>query len=145
MEAAALQKIAAHRLCGCGDFPFGFSCEARARPLRVCVGFVIAHVANWFVGLHPAPAGECVIPPLTVALLPIERCGPLICGESIPTVGEPKLRAPVAAVVNEFEIFATAHAAGSKLECLQINFVARLFVIECETGDRRVADLVNTF
>src|SRR5438270_12073033 len=104
MEAAALQEIAAYRLSRSREFPFAFGCEAGARPLRVCVGFVIAHVANRFIGLNSPPAGECVIPPLTVALLPIERCGPLICGELIPTVGEPKLRALVAAVVDKFEI-----------------------------------------
>src|SRR3954467_2671867 len=106
MKAAVLEKIAANRIGSRGDFPFGFRREARARPLRVCVGFVIANVTDRFVPLDATPAGECVVPPLTIALLPVQRGIPAVGGELVPSVRQPKLSVLVATIADEFEILA---------------------------------------
>src|SRR4051812_35059682 len=132
MKTAALEKISTDRLGGSGYFPFSFRREPRARPLCVGVSFVVAHVANRFVEPNAPPAGQRVIPPLAIALLPVKGRVPRVRGELIPTIREPKLRVLVAAIVDELEILAISHAAGSKLERLQVNLVARLLVVERE-------------
>src|SRR3954469_19347350 len=145
MEAATLEKISAHRLGGSGYFPFGFSREPRACPLRVGISLVVANVAYRFIWLDAPPPRQRVIPPLAIALLPVQGGIPAVGGELVPSVGEPKLGMLVAAIADEFEILAIRHAAGSKLEGLQVDVVARLFVIECETCTGCVANLVNAF
>src|SRR3954464_7501601 len=145
MKAAALEEISLQGFGRRRDLPFGLGRKPRAYPLRIGIGFVIADMANRFVRPNATPSGRGVAPPLAVTLLPIERSIPAIRGELVPTIGEPQLGVLVSAGFYELEIFAIRHAARSKLERLQINFVARLFIVESKPASRYVTNLVNAF
>ena len=98
----------------------------------VRVGFVVAHVTDGFAVVDgPAPE-EREDRPVTPLVAPVERRGPAVRLDGGPTVGEPQLRARVAAVGDERLPVArgdeTARQAERRDECR----VSRGLVVERE-------------
>src|SRR5262249_32655865 len=123
--------------------PLGLGREPRARPARVGVGLVVAHVAHGLVGPQRRHAREGEAPPLAVALLPVEGRAPAARERGGETVGEPELRARVAAVAHELEVLGVGHGPRGELEGLDEDAVARALVVEGEAA-AGAADLAQT-
>src|SRR5664280_3221392 len=106
MQAPALQQISRHPARSRRNFPFEFSWESRSRPARKGVGLVIADMSNRFVQVEWLHTLNGVMPPLAIALLPVQRSAQLIVTNAVPAVRKPQLGCAVAVVAYEFEILA---------------------------------------
>ena len=60
MEITAFEEVAIRLGIASGRFPFGLGRKTGARPPREGVGFIVAHVANWFGFAHPPEAAQRV-------------------------------------------------------------------------------------
>ena len=76
-------------------------------------------------------------------LLPVQRRFPLLRAHRIPAEREPQLRAPIAPVFDEREVFPVGHRVRRELEIIDEHAVARPLVIECKARPA-VADIERT-
>ena len=100
-------------------------------------------MANGFCSVQRKETGERHVPPVSVVLLPVERCAPTIFAHRGPTISEPVHRIAVAARLDEFEILAVCHRPRGERVVTQQHVVARGFVVKCEAASV-MTDLCDT-
>src|SRR5664279_449978 len=132
MQMTALQQISRHPARSRRNFPFEFSWESGSRPARKGVGLVIADVTNRLAQFQWLHTLNGVMPPLAIALLPVQRSAPLIVANPVPAVRKPQLGGAVSVVAYEFEILAVDHQPRGQAKSFQINIVPRTLVVERE-------------
>src|SRR5664279_4967321 len=132
MQMTALQQISRYPARSRRNFPFEFSWESRSRPARKGVSLVIADMSNRFAQFQWLHAFDGVMPPLAIALLPVQRSAPLIVANPVPAVRKPQLGCAVTVVAHEFQILAVGHQPGGHAESFEIHIVTRTLVVEPE-------------
>ncbi|CAM8770751.1 hypothetical protein NCM_01976 [Burkholderia pseudomallei] len=120
------------------------SVGSRARPLGVRGRLVETDVRHGRVARERLQAAQAELAPAeplaAVGRDPVERRLPAFALNDRPAVGQPELRARVAAVVDECRVFAVGHEPLRDLVRMQHRPVARPFVVEREAAPV-VADL----
>src|SRR5690606_39141305 len=117
---------------GC-RFPLALGRQPRPRPARVSIRLVVAYVDDRSGLDERAHASQGVLEELPVRLDPVERgANPLALNE-IPSVGEPQLRPLVAPVLHEREILRVRRQPIGESERLEVDAMARSFVVVRET------------
>src|ERR1035438_2075510 len=94
-------------------------------------------MSNRFAQFQWLHAFDGVMPPLAIALLPVQRSAPLIVANPVPAIRKPQLGRAVAVVAHEFEILAVGHQPGGQAESFQINIVTWTLVVEREAFARK--------
>src|SRR5664280_3483126 len=89
-------------------------------------------MSNRFAQFQWLHAFDGVMPPLAIALLPVQRSAPLIVANPVPAIGEPQLGCAVTVVAHEFQILAVGHQPRGQAKSFQVNIVPRTLVVERE-------------
>ena len=125
-----LQQISRHPARSRRNFPLEFGWQSRTRPASKGIGLVVADVTDRFAQVHRLHAFDGVMPPVAVALLPIQRRTPLIGSNAVPSVRKPQAGCAVTVVTHEFQILAVGHQAGGQAKSFEINLVTWSLVVE---------------
>ena len=133
MQRATLKKIALHSTSLRGNFPLRLGRQSCSRPAGKRIRLVVTHMAHRLFGANRPHAVQRVMPPLAVALLPIQRSAPLVRARAVPAVRQPQCWRFIPAAAHELQILAVGHQPRRQPKRLQIYVVPRALVVECES------------
>src|SRR5450432_1853172 len=130
MIQTILNKVSFNRNILRSNLPFGFCGETCICPTCIGIGLIVADMADRFGFINLAQSRERHRPPITIALLPIQRSLPLLRTHGIPAFREPQEGILIAAILYELQVLAICDQARGQLEGLQELPVSWSFIIK---------------